>query len=271
MEDTRNREQLRRHFEVERELGSRLRNSTREERSELFKTLYSELFTRVPDHPRLVRRDTEAESRASVAAQMKLLKDFLVPGVTFVEFAPGDCRLSRAVAELAKRVIAADISDQRDAAETWPDNFELIVYDGYNLPIPAGAADLAFSYQFLEHVHPDDVPLHLEQAARILKQGGTYVLSTPHRFSGPHDISRYFSDVPEGFHLKEWTFAELGKVAIQAGFRNWHPYRSGRVRKDPLMKAATLISEWVFGLFPRKLQRRLSQRWFSSVTVALER
>lgn len=271
MEDTRSIEQLRKHFEVERELASRLRKSTREERSELFKTLYSELFTRVPDHPRLVRRDTEKESRASVAAQMKLLGDFIPETRVFLEFAPGDCRLSREMAAKVEKVIAIDISDQRAAAETWPPNFELVVYDGYNMPVPDASVDLAFSYQFLEHLHPDDVPQHLRQAASALKPGGAYVLSTPHRYSGPHDISRFFTDEPQGFHLKEWTFEELGKAAHLAGFRAWYPYRSGRLHRNTLMRLLTIWAERLFGWFPRKIQRKVSKRWFSGVTVALMR
>lgn len=112
-ETQRTPERLRHHFEVERELAGKMRNSSRADRTELFKTLYNELFERVPDHPRLTRRDTPESSRRKVQSQLRLLKPFLKPDTVFLEFAPGDCRLASAVASEVKSVIGVDISDQR--------------------------------------------------------------------------------------------------------------------------------------------------------------
>lgn len=53
---------MRRQYEVEKDLHRRLMNSTRAQRMTLFAELYNELFQRVPDHPRLTRRDTEAHT-----------------------------------------------------------------------------------------------------------------------------------------------------------------------------------------------------------------
>ena len=168
--ETRNIDQLRNHFEVERELAQRLLEAPREERTELFRTMYDELFERVPDHPRLTRRDTEEDCARAVAARMALLKGQLNGVRTFVEIAPGDCRLAYKVCESADKVIGVDISDQSgDSDPLRPDNFQLIVYDGYTLDLPSESADMAFSYQFIEHLHPEDVPLHFEMIHRILK------------------------------------------------------------------------------------------------------
>ncbi|MFT4549594.1 MAG: hypothetical protein ACI9UA_004739, partial [Pseudoalteromonas tetraodonis] len=155
--DQRSQERLRYHYEVEKELGDRMRDSTREERTELFSKLYDELFERVPDHPRLVRRETPEESRRGVEARMAILRDHIGADTTFLEFAPGDCRLAYEVCGKVKHVLGVDISDQRAAADATPDNFELVVYDGYHLEVEPGSVDVAFSYQFLEHLHPDDV------------------------------------------------------------------------------------------------------------------
>jgi len=193
-QDPRTPEQLRRHYEVEKELAARLLKSTRAERTRMFATLYSELFTRVPDHPRLVRRDAAQSSQEAVARQMSLLRGQLEGVGTFLEFAPGDCRLSFEVCRSVGKVYAVDISDQSGGAAARPGNFELIVYDGYQLGLPDRCIDLAFSYQFLEHLHPEDVALHFQLIKRLLKPGGRYIFSTPHRYSGPHDISAHFSD-----------------------------------------------------------------------------
>ena len=176
-EPPRSSDPFRRHYEVERELAARLRNSTRAERPALFATLYDELFERIPDHPRLTRRDAPEISRRKVLSQLRLLRPFLKPDTVFLEFAPGDCRLAAAVASQVRRAIGADISDQRTPGEASPPNLELIVYDGYELPVPDATADVIFSYQFLEHLHPDDVDGHFAMVRRLLKPGGVYVLT----------------------------------------------------------------------------------------------
>lgn len=269
-EDGRSLDRLRHHYEVERELAQRLRNSTREERAELYKTLYDELFRRVPDHPRLTRRETPESIQKAISARMNLLKPLLKNIETFLEFAPGDCRLAFEVAKYVKQVYAADISDQSGTNEK-PQNFKLIVYDGYNLDVPENSIDLAFSYQFLEHLHPDDVELHLETAFRILKPGAGYLISTPHAFSGPHDISAYFSDTPQGFHLKEWTYRELFALAKKVGFSNAYVYRFGKPQKCSLINGLNLFVESIVSISPKKIRRVVCKRLFNSVIVLLKK
>lgn len=267
-DDSRTPEQLRRHYEVERELAQRLLNSTRAERTALFRTLYDELFARVPDHPRKLRRDSPETIKKAVAARMALLQGKLEGVQTFIEFAPGDCTLAYEVCRHVNRVIGVDISDQTGASSKAPPNFELVVYDGYNLNLPNASADLVFSYQFLEHLHPDDIEEHFRLVHRLLRPGGAYIFSTPHRFSGPHDISRFFTDTPTGFHFKEWTYAEMTALLKRIGFRSSHTYRFGKPRPCVCWTAATLFLEFLFSLLPRKLQRRLSSRIFQAVTMA---
>ncbi len=264
----RTREQLRSHYEVEKELARRLLHSTREERPALLASLYRELFERVPDHPRLTRRETPENSRRSVEARMRLLRPHLRPETRFLEFAPGDCRLAYEVCKTAASVIAVDISDQRHPGEEVPANFTLVLYDGFELKIPDAAADLVFSYQFLEHLHPEDFQPHLELAHRLLRPGGVYIFDTPHRFSGPHDISGYFSSVPEGFHFKEWTYREMREALARAGFTRFAFHRRGRLRQSPLALRLTLTGEILAGLLPFSLRRKISRRFLQSVSIA---
>ena len=265
--ESRSMERLRHHFEVEKELGDRLRASTREERTELFARLYGELFERVPDHPRLTRRETPEESRRSVESRMAILRDRLDSSTTLVEIAPGDCRLAYEACRHARKVIGIDISDQRAADEKVPENFELVVYDGYRVDLADGVADVIFSYQFLEHLHPDDVPLHFEMAHRLLRPGGCYIFDTPHALSGPHDISRHFSDVPRGFHLKEWTYREMFRTLRQAGFSQAYTFRRRRARTSRLFNAMILTLEWLAGVLPGCLARPMRRRLFPAVTM----
>ena len=267
-ETQRTPERLRHHFEVERELAGKMRNSTRADRTELFKTLYNELFERVPDHPRLTRRDTPESSRRKVQSQLRLLKPFLKPDTVFLEFAPGDCRLASAVAHEVKSVIGVDISDQRAQNEASPANLELVVYDGYELAVPDNSADVLFSYQFLEHLHPDDIDAHFQLARRLLKPGGVYVFDTPHRFSGPHDISRYFGTELVCFHFHEWTYREMRQLLKRHGFASTSVYRFGKPIDGFLGNAVNDLTEWAVGLLPTSLRQRISDHLFPSVTIA---
>ncbi len=270
MSQPRSLERLRHHFEVERELASRLRGSTREERPALFQKLYRELFDRVPDHPRLTRRESPQESQMKVEGQMRLLRPFLKPGGTLVEVAPGDCRLGYAAcAAGAGSVIGVDISDQRLEADKAraPSAFELVVYDGYHLDLPDGIADVAFSYQFLEHLHPDDVTPHFKLVHRLLKPGGWYVFDTPHRFSGPHDISAVFGDDLVGFHFQEWTLRDMRRHLKQCGFSTMQAIKGGR-RCGVVITAVWLFLESITGLLPQALRKCAAGRLFQSVTVA---
>jgi SAM-dependent methyltransferase len=272
MDDTeRTPEQLRQHFEVERELADRYRAASRDERLAMASALYEELFRRVPRHSRVTRREEETQRARAVQSRLRLIEPFLDSETIFLEFAPGDCALVQAVAGRTAKAYGVDISDQRREGLENPANFELIIYDGFHFDFPAESVDLVFSYQMLEHLHPEDMDHHFATVFRILKPGGCYVFSTPHRFSGPHDISRHFSDVPLGFHLKEWTYRELAAVARQAGFPAWYTYRFGKLRPSRLWNWLTLLTESLFGLLPRKLQRRTSSRLFEGVTMLVRK
>ncbi len=269
--EPRSAQRLRHHFEVERGLAARMRSSTREQRTELFKKLYDELFERVPDHPRLTRRDSAEDSRRKVEGQLRLLRPFLNTDATLLEFAPGDCRLSLAAAKECAQVIGVDISDQRAKDETAPENFRLVVYDGYQLDLPDNSADVAFSYQFLEHLHPDDVGPHFDLVQRILKPGGVYVFDTPHRFSGPHDISRVAGDELQCFHFQEFSYAEMTRILRGRGFRRFGFYRRNRVYRHPLAIGVHQRVENLAALLPCALRKKLSARLFCSVTMVAEK
>jgi SAM-dependent methyltransferase len=263
---TRSREALRHHYEVERELAARLRASTRAERTALFGRLYGELFERVPDHPRHTRKGSDAAQRRGVQAQMRLLEGTLRPGQVFVEFAPGDGWLSNAAAATAAQVYAIDISDQRDLSTPPPANVEHRVYDGYQVDLPDACADVVFSYQFLEHLHPDDIGPHFELVRRLLKPGGCYVFDTPHRYSGPHDISRYFTDRLDCFHFQEWTHRDMRRLLRAHGFSEARVFRMGRPQAG-LFNVLVDGLEWLLQPLPHRLRRRLCGRLFPSVAM----
>jgi SAM-dependent methyltransferase len=252
-------EQIKNHYEVERSLAARLKNSSREERMALYPLLYDELFKGVPDHDRLRRTTEPGPQDARQQIKLRFVESYLDPSVTLVEFGPGDCGFARQISPRLKKVTAVDISDQRSPLFKKPDNFELILYDGFHLEFPDQSADVVFSDQFIEHLHPEDVEEHFRLVNRILRPGGVYIFRTPHAFSGPHDISKYFSATPEGFHLKEWTYRGLVKLLKKLAFSSW----SARVRLNRKPRACPAlymnIVEILFKNLPRRPRKFLSR------------
>jgi len=249
-------EQVRNHYEVEKSLADRLKKADREERKGIYATMYDELFLKVPDHPRLTRRADESLTTRANREKYSVVRRQLGRDTVFAEFAPGDCRFSFHVAPHVKEVYGIDISDQRNPADKAPANFRLIVYDGYDLSeMPDSSIDVVFSDQLIEHFHPADTRLHFQLAHRILKPSGKYVFRTPHLYNGPHDISVYFADEPQGFHLKEWTYRELRKLVREVGFSGFQSYWNASTWNVRLPYVYFALCERMRGVMPRKLFR----------------
>lgn len=267
---SRSPEALRHHFEVERELAARLRSSRREDRAELVPRLYAELYARVPDHPRRSGSCGVARDERMFRSRTNLLRPFLSPGVDFVEFGAGDGEFCRVMSSSVRSVTALEVCEQTDTSPADGGDVRWVYYDGLQIPLPDASFDVAFSYQVLEHIHPDDVEIHMREAARMLRPGGVYVLSTPHALSGPHDISRFFTDHLETFHLKEWTYGELSAAFRRAGFNKIDAYVRGWPRPGVGM-LGWRACEVVLGLAPPKIGRGLARRILNNVVVAAVR
>ena len=78
----------------------------------------------------------------------------------------------------------------------------LVNGDATRMPLADGWADVVVSFETLEHV-PDAAAM-VRELRRILKPGGSLVLSTPNRSFGPPERH---TDNP--FHIQEFTAAEL--------------------------------------------------------------
>ena len=219
-------EQIKDHYEIEKELASRLRNSTREERQQLYTSVYDELFKRVPYHPQLTQKLSPEDSARFVALSMQFLRRFLNPNSIFLEVGPGDCSLSLEVAKHVRKVYAVDVSNEITKGLNFPQNFELVISDGVSIPVTENSINIVYSDQLMEHLHPDDAIDQLQNIYKVLIPGGLYICSTPNQLSGPHDVSMCFDEVATGFHLKEYLVNELYNLFHQAGFSKISLYKS---------------------------------------------
>jgi SAM-dependent methyltransferase len=260
----RTRDQLYEHYKIERELAERLINSDRAERIKLYSSLYDELFERVPHHPQLTTRDDHEALRANIELQMELLSKFLRPDVTFMEIGAGDCLLSFEAARHVKRVYAIDVSRKVSEHSDVPDNFKLIISNGISIDVPPGSIDIAYSNQVIEHLHPDDVAEHLKNVHDALVKGGKYICITPHRFMGPHDISRYFEKEAKGFHIHEYTNRELHRLFAAAGFSSVRTHMRVKGRYSVIPGFLPRLIESMLQPAPYNVRRKLSRTVFKN-------
>jgi len=258
MLDNRSLKQLRQHYDVEKELAQRLRNTTKSDRRSSYSTIYDELFSRVPDHPQLTRKATSTEKRDFILNQLKLLNPILSETMTVIEIGAGDCGLSFEIAKYVEMVIAIDVSRVIASSSNPPDNFKLLISDGVSIPVPDNSIDLAYSYQLMEHLHPEDANEQLTNIFNSLRSGGRYVCVTPNRIMGPHDISKYFDLTAQGLHLKEYTVTELHKLFKQVGFSSIHVLANtkGKYLEVPILPSKMLES--LLSFLPLGIRRKIA-------------
>jgi 2-polyprenyl-3-methyl-5-hydroxy-6-metoxy-1,4-benzoquinol methylase len=106
---------------------------------------------------------------------------------------------------------------------------------------PPTKFDVIVMDNVIEHLVPDETPDILAKCYEMLDQEGYLVVLTPHSFSGPHDISKYFvpfGSKAEGFHLKEFSFTDMNQFLMHAGFQEvwgfpFHPRLLGKYHLTP--------------------------------------
>ena len=245
-------------YEVEKFLADKLRRASRQERTRLYSQVYDELFRRIPHHPQLKRKSDVEAQRAAVENQMSFLTRFLTPDCIFMEVGPGDCSFSFEVARRVRQVFAIDVSTEISKSATQPANFHLLISDGSSISLQGDSVDVAYSYQLMEHLHPDDALEQVRSILHVLAPGGRYVCISPNRITGPHDISKYFDRIATGFHLKEYTATELVALFIKTGFRRVECYLvvKGLVLHTPV--ALIQMVESFIEFLPYGLRRKIA-------------
>lgn len=250
------------HYRVELELAGRLRDAPRAERLNLYGPLYDELFRRVPNHPQLTRKVSEAERRAASDDKFALLARFIGKDTVFLEIGAGDCAFTLAVADRgARKCYALDVSREILSGVNDP-RVTTVLSDGCTVPVPEGKVTLAYSFQVMEHIHPDDAVEQLRNLFAALAPGGSYMCVTPSRLNGPHDVSKFFDPVARGFHLKEYTNTELARLFRAVGFSRVVPYAGFRGHYQRLPLSFVRMFEWVFDQLPVRLKQRLGRKPF---------
>ena len=134
-------------------------------------------------------------------------------GAVVLEAGCGEGYGAALLAEVAGRVLAVDY-DEPAAAHVRRRYPEVAVLRGNlaGLPVRAGAVDVVANFQVIEHLW--DQQGFLAECLRVLRPGGTLLITTPNRitFSPGQDTPL------NPFHTRELSGAELAGLLTEAGF-----------------------------------------------------
>jgi len=178
-----------------------------------------------------------------------------------LEVGCGDGETSRLLARQGNAVVSIDISTvaleaARARAADEPLDLRYEYGDARALNFEDETFDYVVSEHFVEHLSTQDLLTHLTEVRRVLRVGGSYLISTPSRlWNGRRSV---------GFHLHVYTLEELCKVLSKVGFGvTWLEPRFLRrfgfviELKEPLL--------WPVFLWERLLDAVRIYRWPQSI------
>jgi SAM-dependent methyltransferase len=229
---------------IEGELAQRLADSSSQERSQLYGSVYDRIY-----EMHLSRDPHTLDFGAGPPALVRFLEKLSHAEEELVEIGCGGGLLAIEMVRRGRRVLGIDVSARileearhRAAAAT---GLTLARTEGTEIPAPDASADFAYSVQVLEHLHPDDVAAHLREVHRVLKPGGRYWLLTPNRLDrlGSSERGGVEVDASHDVHLKEWTYSELVPELSRSGFTSLlSPWRNLSLMWMPLMPVSWFLA-----------------------------
>jgi SAM-dependent methyltransferase len=252
---TRSPDRILAHYTLERRLADQLRAAPSDQRARVYGEVYDELFNSLPDHPQLSVNPGVREKQ--VLAKLRFVSRFLNRESCLMEIGAGDCVFSINASPLIRRGIVVDVSEVIMSPAADAGNLESVVTDGVSLPVESASVDVAYSDQLMEHLHPNDAQAQLVNVVKALRPGGIYICITPNRVYGPHDVSRGFDDVAQGFHLREYSGRELREILLDAGFSKVAFYAGASGHYARIPASLTLLAEAVFERLPKSIRNRI--------------
>lgn len=209
-------EMVRRHWRVERSGVKAILSSRPETRTAVVSQAYTDVYGQCP------WLNSAAGQQADPEAEFGPYRALLGDARRVYEVGSGKGRLIAWLAAQGFDCVGTEITAERGRSQAPPGAaVAWHTTDGVHLERfePPASFDAVLSVQVIEHLHPDDLPVHFVGAARLLRPGGRYIFATPHRLSGPADLSAVFwLDRPVCQHLKEYGYRDLAPMLHQAGF-----------------------------------------------------
>ena len=195
-----------------------------EENSDKRQFFYAEAYSVISN---LISQYKKKETSGFHSSYAQFLKAF-IEQKDILEIGCGYGISSICFADHARSVVGIEINDHLVEAareKTCKQGIHNVTF--YNmsacrLAFPSHSFDVVYSNDVLEHLHPDDMIIHLEQAYDVLKPNGYYICLMPSRLTGPHDSSCHYvakGGNSQGLHLKEYTYEEFHQILKRIGFR----------------------------------------------------
>lgn len=202
-------------YDLERALADQLRNASKADRRRLTREVYAEIARHDHSHGHML---SPAQVDRYTAGQAFSYLRWIAGASSALEIGAGEGYLSAhlAAGNPNARIVVTDVVP---GSAPLPVNASFVQAEGWSLPFADESFDFVYSSQVVEHIHPQDVLDHFCDVLRLLRPGGCYGFDTPSGLTGPHDVSRGFTSVATGLHLKEWTYGEISPVLRAAGFR----------------------------------------------------
>ncbi len=223
----------------------------------MYSDLYNELFTTLHDHPQRLRTPT---ARTEITkARISAIQPYIPPQSSVLEIGCGDAQFSFHLAPHVLAIYGLDVTELLIDASRAPANFSFLRSDGVSIPLDDQIIDFAYSDQLMEHLHPEDAEAQLSEIFRVMKRGASYLLVTPSKTTGPHDISVYFSYTSEGFHLKEYDYRSIRALLLAAGFRRVRFYLIRATRLIPIPARALSLFEVALSVLPGRVRTALTE------------
>ena len=155
-----------------------------------------------------------------------------------------------------------------ESAAKLPANGEKIITD---LKTISAGFDLIIMDNVIEHFIPDEVDEIIATSRLLLDPQGKILIITPHRFAGPHDVSRYFlplGSAAQGLHLHEYTLSELKSLLAKHDFKNLSGYcihprllqKIGlNIRPRGILLKIALAKEKLISVYPLKIFLKINR------------
>tara|TARA_Y100000588_G_C14264188_1_gene929045 strand:+ start:1760 stop:2617 length:858 start_codon:yes stop_codon:yes gene_type:complete len=247
-------------YKIEVRYAAILKRTPNPARARLYKKLYDDFYRRLPENPLKIRAKKKGYIKNKTQRQTKLLLPFLTKSTNVIEIGSGDFSLTIGLSTYVNYIMGVDVSDENISKnQIIPDNVEIfIAKHSTSMPNKKNVFHLAYSNQLLEHFHPKDLKIHLSNIYSLLRITGKYVFQTPHKYFGPHDVTKYFHDRPRGFHLKEYNNFELFLILNKAGFRKVKLLTGLKGYRIHLPIQFSIIIELFLLLFPYQIRKDLS-------------
>jgi 2-polyprenyl-3-methyl-5-hydroxy-6-metoxy-1,4-benzoquinol methylase len=159
-----------------------------------------------------------------LAERRAFLLEHVAPGATVLDIGSGAGEFSRALAEHGATPIAVDVADEplRRLKRRSPEIETRRAQAGTPVPLDDASVDVVWAGEVIEHVV--DVGAFATDLRRVLRPGGTLVLTTPDH---PWWLRVKLALVPRAFdelvwpyadHLRFFTKRTLDMVLADAGF-----------------------------------------------------